>query len=124
MNYIKKYHLSILTALLIAFISLINPNKMPDVSRSITHADKIVHAGIYFFFMAVIIYESRTNLTKSKLWLLSLIPVLFGAIMELSQGMFTVCRSGNIPDLLANVFGILICVIICLYYRPISKKIL
>ena len=123
MNYIKKYHLSILTALFIIFISLVNPHKIPDISKSFTHADKIIHAGIYFFFMAVIIYESRFTITKRKLWFLTIIPILFGVIMELSQGFFTSYRSGNIPDLLSNIFGIFLCVIICLYYRPFSNKI-
>ena len=123
MNLIKKYHLSVLTALFIAVVSLINPRKMPDISKPLMHADKIIHAGVYFFFMAVIVYESRFSLTKSKLLLLSVVPVVFGAIMELSQLFLTDFRSGSIADFLANILGIAICAIICLFCDPVSKKI-
>ncbi len=123
MSFIKKYHLSILTAIFITIVSLVNPRKMPDISRSLMHADKIIHAGVYFLFMAVIVYESRFSLTRSKLLSLSVVPVVFGAIMELSQFFLTDFRSGSIADFLANILGIAICAIICLFYDPVSKKI-
>jgi VanZ family protein len=124
MNYFKKYHLSILTALFIVVVSLVNPHKIPDISKPLMHADKIIHAGIYFFFMAIIVYESRHSLTKIKLLLLSMIPIFFGIIMELSQNFLTHFRTGNTADILANIFGIAMCVIICLFYSPINKKII
>jgi VanZ family protein len=123
MNYIKKYHLSILTALFIVVVSLVNPHKISGISKSLMHADKIIHAGIYFFFMAIIVYESRLSLTKIKLLLLSAVPIIFGIIMELSQIFLTNFRTGSIADILANIFGISMCVIICLFYSPVSKKI-
>ena len=60
---IKKNIFSILVALIIMYLSLTNSHTFDKVPLiKIPNFDKIVHFGMYFRLMSVIILENRKNI--------------------------------------------------------------
>ncbi len=123
---IKKNILSIFVALIIAYLSLANSNNFDKVSFfNFPGADKIIHSIMYFVFMSVIVFENRNNIGKVKiLFLITLVPFLFGALMEVLQMFLTTSREGSLADLLSNLAGILLSVSLCLVIRPFRRQII
>jgi len=120
---IKKNILSILVALIIAFLSLANGNEIDKLSFIRYHDfDKIVHFTMYFVLMAVIIWENRNSLQKNGLiFLIGLIPFFFGLLLELLQTWIATSRSGSIYDLLFNLAGIIFAIVTFLMARHFGK---
>jgi len=116
---IKKNILSILVATVIAFLSLVNGNKLNGLPLIRFHnSDKVVHFIMYFVLMAVILWENRNGLRRNRLiFLVGLIPFFFGLILELLQNLIATSRSGSIYDLLFNLAGIIFAIISFLLAR-------
>ena len=123
---IKKNIFSILIALIILYLSLSGSENYDKLSiLNFPGADYIVHFLMYFTFMSVIVFEHRKEIHKTKILLLiSIIPLFYGAIMELFQSWFTVSRTGSWSDLLFNFAGIIFSVIICLLIKSIRKELI
>ena len=122
---IRKYKFSILVALIIMYLSLANSNTFNKVSFfKIPYFDKIVHCGMYFGFMSVIILEDRKILKSTGyLFLIALIPFLYGILMEILQFALTTSRSGSFYDVIFNSLGILIALLLSLWIRPFIEKL-
>jgi VanZ family protein len=120
---IRKNIFSILVALLLLYLSLTNTEKFQQIPLiNFTFFDKIVHFGMYFFLMSVVIFENRENIKDYRhLFLLSLIPLFYGILMEILQMTLTVSRSGSFYDALADAAGILVSVFIWLLIKPVRK---
>jgi VanZ family protein len=121
---IKKNIYSILVALLLLYLSLTNSEKFQKTPLvNIPFMDKIVHFGMYFLMMSVIIIEHRKSLRNSRnLLLLALIPLSYGILMEILQSTLTVTRTGDFFDALADAAGILVSVAIWLLIRPSFRQ--
>jgi len=121
---IKKYKFTILVALIILYLSLANSQtfeKIPLVD--IPDFDKVVHLGMYFVLMSVIIFENRkTIIKKSHLFLTGLIPLFYGILMEILQSTITLTRSGSFFDALADAAGVLFSIILWIWIRPVKNK--
>jgi VanZ family protein len=114
--YLVRYKFSILTAFLIALVSLVPGNSIPGVSLFyIPGLDKLVHIGMYALLGFVVLLEGRNQFTgsRSKL-LLILILFLLGAIIEVAQATLVSTRSAEWLDLAANLCGL---VAGCISYR-------
>lgn len=122
---IKKNKFSICVALLILYLSLASSENFDKIAViNIPGLDKIVHFGMYFFFMAVILFENKKRIEKiSVFFLIALIPFIFGLIIELLQSWLTTTRSGDIIDLLFNVAGILSALFIFLILRSSGNSV-
>lgn len=122
---IKKNIFSILVALIILYLSLISSHtfdKVPIIN--IPEIDKIVHFGMYFSLMSVIILEHRKTIkSNSRLFLTGLIPLLYGILMEVLQANVTTTRSASVFDVLANTAGIFGSVLVWLWIKPFKKEI-
>jgi len=116
---IKKNTLSILVALIILYLSLASADTFKKVSFiSFPNIDKVVHFGMYFGLMSVIIFENRKTIKKNRqLFLTGLIPFFYGILMEISQSVFTVSRFADIYDVIFNTFGILISILLWLWIK-------
>jgi VanZ family protein len=123
---IKKNLYSILVALLLLYLSLTNSEKFQKSPLvNIPFMDKIVHFGMYFIMMSVIIIEHRKSLKNSgKLFLFALIPLSYGILMEILQATLTVTRTGDFYDALADAAGILVSIVLWLLVRPAFKEVL
>lgn len=108
LRYMFRYKFSILVAIVIALLSLVPSNRMPD-SRlfSITYLDKFVHFSMYGFFGFVALLESRCQ-KKCLPFHLVLIMMIFtmSAILEVLQATVVATRSAEWFDLLANISGL------------------
>ncbi len=123
---IKKNILSIIAALGILYLSISGADTYDKISIfSFPGADYLAHFIMYFVFMGVIVFEHRNSIYKIRtLFIISLIPLFYGALMELLQLGLTVSRTGSWTDLLFNLAGIMFLIIICLIIKPIRKKLI
>ena len=123
---IRKNKFSILSALIIMYLSLTSSHTFDKVPLiNIPNIDKIVHFVMYFGLMSVIILENRTNLKNNlRLFLTGLIPLLYGILMEILQATVTVTRTASFYDALANSSGILVSILLWIWIKPLKKQII
>lgn len=121
---LKKNILSIITSLLILYLSLANSSTFNKVSDfGIPHFDKVVHTCMYFGLMIVLLFENRYTLKNNwSVILLSLIPFAYGILMELLQTWLTATRTGDIMDALFDLAGILIAIIVWKFVHFLRNK--
>ena len=121
---IRKNIYSILVALLLLYLSLTNSEKFQKIPLgNIPYVDKLVHFGMYFLMMSVIILEHRRSIRNSRiLFLFALIPLAYGILMEILQATVTITRTGDFYDALADAAGILASVILWLLIKPSSRE--
>lgn len=124
MQILKKNILSIIVALLIMYLSLASSSTFDKVAiMNFPQMDKIVHFCMYFGLMSVIIFENyRTLKNNQKLFLTALIPLSYGILMEVLQGLITVTRYASIFDALFNATGILVSILLWIWIRPRLKE--
>jgi VanZ family protein len=105
---IKNNFRSVAVALIIFYLSITESNNLKAPRfLDIPNIDKIVHFGMYFTLMFVIVYEhGYISEKKRNIYLLGLIPFLYGLVMELIQGLFTKSRNADLFDVLFNTLGI------------------
>jgi VanZ family protein len=122
---VKNNIFSILVALIIMYLSLANSHTFDKVPLiNIPNIDKVVHFGMYFSLMSVIIFENRKIIKSiSLLFLTGLIPLFYGILMEILQATLTVTRTGSFYDALANSAGILVSVLLWLWIKPFKKEL-
>jgi VanZ family protein len=121
---IRKNIFSILVALLLLYLSLANSEKFEEIHLiKIPNLDKLVHFGMYFVLMTVIIIEHRKNIRNSfYLMLLALIPLSYGILMEILQLKLTSNRSADFYDALADAAGVMASVLLWLIIKPAAKE--
>jgi VanZ family protein len=123
---LKKNIFSIIVSLIILYLSLASSETLEKVDIfNISFIDKIVHIGMYFGFMSIIILENRKSIKKYRqLFLMALIPFLYGILMEVLQSTFTTSRSASVYDVIANSTGILTSLLLWSWIKPhLSGKI-
>lgn len=111
---------NIVWALVIFVLCVMPAEDIPDPHLHIPHLDKLVHFGM-FFIMAVLLcneLEYQTRMTMRKIYLTTVcITLIYGGVIELLQEHFF-NRSGDVVDLLADVFG---AIIGCLAYPVVQR---
>ena len=95
-------------AIFVAYACLSSADTIPKASWfNIPNKDKIVHFIFYFVLtlLLIAVYKTKT-LSIQKAWLYAfLTAVSYGVIIEMCQGLFTVNRSADVMDALANASG-------------------
>jgi VanZ family protein len=121
---LKRNILSIIVSLFIMYLSLSSADTFNAVSFfNFPFFDKIVHFGMYFGLMSVIIFENRKRIKSTpQLFLTGLIPLSYGILMEILQATITSTRSGSVYDALFNSFGILVSILLWLWIKPLIKN--
>ncbi len=106
--FLKQYYKSILIGLLILWLSLTGSNiPVPGRLLDIPYLDKLGHLGMYAFFSAVLLLDScHWRADQNFHYIILLIPLIFGALMEILQMTLTVTRKAEELDLVANIVGI------------------
>ncbi|MFA9190833.1 VanZ family protein [Flavobacterium sp. FZUC8N2.13] len=99
---------------IILYLCLIRISELPALS--IPYIDKLLHAFFYFVFSLLWFYALRFN-SRSKsrakiLWIVFFLSLFFGIAIELFQTYLTTYRSGDILDVLANMSGTLLAILI------------
>lgn len=118
----NKY--SILVAILILYLCLASPDTFENVPiYNIPFVDKLVHFGMHFLLMSVIILEHRKSLkTSDRLFMIALIPLFYGILLEILQLTLTSSRSGSFYDVIFNTAGMLSSLLLWLWIRPLLKE--
>ncbi len=106
--FIKQYYKSIIVGFLIVWLSLSGSKSLvPGRMLSIPYIDKMGHFAMYGFFSAMLLLDSCRWQTKLRFnYTILLIPVFFGAVMEIMQMTLTTSRRAELADLVANVSGV------------------
>ncbi|WP_269226231.1 VanZ family protein [Flavobacterium eburneipallidum] len=98
----------------ILFFCLINANKIRQIA--VPNFDKVIHAGFHFVFTALwfLFLKKKLNSVNSyRPLLLSLVlSFFFGILIELMQRYFTVTRNADVLDVVADVAGSLVVVLL------------
>ena len=123
--FLKQYYRSIIVGLLILWLSLTGSNiPVPGRMLDIPYLDKLGHFGMYAFFSAILLLDSCHWDIESKFhYLILLIPLFFGALMEILQMTLTVSRKAEEIDLLANMGGIAAGVLLALFAKKLVAKL-
>ena len=88
----------------IGVLSLVRLTELPKLNTGFD--DKIAHFVLYaglclFWFMSFYILKN-----KSSLLLACLLSIVFGAVIEILQGVVSIYRTTDVFDLVANCLGI------------------
>ncbi len=108
-SFFRQYWKSILISLSIVYLSLAPPSEFKNVPEVIAFvgSDKIVHFLMYFALTIVAVYDFKKSRNVLNIFVqCAIFPFLLGGTMEVLQHFFTVHRSGDWLDLLANTVGI------------------
>ncbi|MBP7731651.1 MAG: VanZ family protein [Bacteroidales bacterium] len=113
MKIIRKNILSIIVAIIIAFVSFMSPGDINKINILKLHnVDKLVHTIMYFALAFTLCYENRNQLLKAKNYIyISIIPIIFGLIIEILQPIVTRGRTTQPTDELFNLAGTIVAVI-------------
>ncbi len=117
---IRKNKFTILTALLIVYLSLAGSQTFGSGAFiNIPYIDKIGHFVLYFVLMAVIILEHRNYFRDTRhLLLIALVPICFGVAMEFIQMLLTSDRRGEVLDAIFDCAGVATALYIWMIYKP------
>ncbi len=89
----------------VLLLSLLPPSDLPQVSL-FPEADKVIHFLMYFLFSGIGCWTLRAELNKRNYYLIALIAVGWGILMEILQLTMHAGRSFSVFDILANVVGV------------------
>ena len=115
---LRKHILSIaiLYTIALTYASLMRLRKLPDIG--ISFGDKIFHFLTYavLAFLWAYTFSFRFKIERKKAIVFSAISsVVFGIIIEVVQGKFTVTRQTDVMDVLANTMGVIVIATILLF---------
>lgn len=116
---LRFLYLAIFLTVGIAFGSLISLNNL--AIPTVLVSDKLIHLFSYFLLSLswlLSFYRTVKSLTV-KILIFSLI-LLYGIIIEVSQGVLTIDRQFDFFDILANLVGIILAFML---FFTVSKKI-
>jgi len=112
----------------IIFLCLLKSSDIPQIE--IPYLDKVIHAGLHFVFTLLWFFYFKNkigSMKNLKLLLISLVlSIFFGIVIELMQKFFTVTRSADVFDVIANLFGATLAVVSIIFlnkYKQIVDKI-
>lgn len=111
-------------AIAIMVLSLGDPGDTGrTVFRFINNADKFVHAAMYFVLTFVLIYQYRREAKREwVLILLTSLSFLYSVLMEILQMTVTTNRKFEWYDILANLSGVIMGVVLFLILRKVLPK--
>ena len=118
----KKYWTflpAVLFTAAVAYLSLTESAQAPSVALS----DKVIHGAMYLVLAIswILPFKSPISNLQSPIYAFVLLgTTAFGALLELLQHFCTLTRSGEWLDLLADLVGALIGILLVLLWRRLS----
>ena len=108
---------------IITFFCLVQLNNVP--LGNVSNLDKLVHAFFHFVLttLCFLFLKSRSfNLNNRKPLLFSfLFSVFFGIAIEVAQGLLTETRQADVFDIIANMSGATLSVLLCWLFSLNTK---
>jgi hypothetical protein len=123
--FIKQYYKSLIIGLIILWLSLTGSKSLlPGHILEIPYLDKLGHFVMYSFFSAVLLLDSCKWRTEEGFkFIILLIPLLFGALMEILQMTLTTSRKAELIDMVANICGVCMGILLAFIARKLIPKI-
>ncbi len=94
-------------------MSLIKLKNVPDMG--VDYGDKIFHFLAYsvltLFWFSAFVYYFKLKKSKAIVYA-AILSVVFGILIEVLQGTFTVYRSLDVYDIVANTSGVILVVLV------------
>jgi len=124
----SSYIKALVWAILIFIGSSLSGDTLSDVKFiNIPGFDKFVHFTWYFLlflFLAAAVYKKNESIQIKQIFLLLMVCVVYGGLLEFLQGNFFVKRSEDVFDFIANSSGAIIASLLFsyLYKRKFWKK--
>ncbi|MDL2231758.1 VanZ family protein [Porphyromonadaceae bacterium OttesenSCG-928-L07] len=116
---------NIIWATIIFVLCTMPGDRLPDPRLDIPYMDKMVHFGM-FFIMALLLcneLEYQTHWRKRRIYMIAVgVVFLYGGVIEIMQE-YWFERSGDIWDLLADVFGAIVGCLTYPYLRKLKNRI-
>jgi VanZ family protein len=114
------HSVTVIYTIAIAVLSLAHLTELPELNTGFD--DKIAHFILYaglclFWFMSLHVFK-----IKSSLLIASLLSIVFGAVIEVLQGVVSIYRTADIFDLVANCLGVLIMALIIYTKKEVIVK--
>jgi VanZ family protein len=97
---------AVIYTLALVVVTFINLNGVPSLGSSFD--DKIYHFIAYAGLAGLWITYSKSTQKEHKLWVVFVIIILFGVLLEVLQHQLNENRTYDTYDLLANCFGVII----------------
>ena len=123
---LKRYMLTLLTLVLILFLTFYKPMGLERKSMPVG-TDKLVHFAMYFMLCAVFWYENfKITMKPGKVFMAIfavIVPILFSGLMEYLQYLLTSYRSGDMEDFVYNTAGVVAALFFSLFVtRPYMAR--
>lgn len=114
----KAYIPAIAWALTILVLSLVSGLHLPKIAEKIISTDKLAHAAAYLVFCTLMMYGLRRNkVAFSNAALVSVaMGSTYGVLMEVLQYSFFPYRYFEVWDIVANIIGSLISVLVSYFF--------
>lgn len=108
--------------LFIGFMCLAEFNNLPSVG--IRGGDKYVHFVLYFVFVILwfMYFKSKGAAGGNLFFKIVIVAILYGALIEIFQNLFTTSRNGDVLDVFANTSGAGFAVLTIFFYNVFLKK--
>jgi len=123
---LKNWWLTIAWAMIIFGLSIMPGVSLPAMSwMDYLAPDKLAHAIVYgiFSYLAIRAYSADNQVLSKHLILAVLVTSGYGVLMELIQGNFFPQRFFEVPDIIANIIGSLIGVLIYNYLHNRKPRV-
>lgn len=104
---------------LITVLSLISTTKIPSIPFPVK--DKIVHF-VFYFVLTLSWFMSFKYLDFYKKIKIVCFAIVYGIIIEVLQGVFTVNREADVFDALANSLGAILAYLIFPFFKKCFEK--
>ena len=126
-NYLRHILLPVFVGFLIFTVTcLISSDDVPQLPPVLAW-DKVAHFGMFFVLSAVSLFDyyrlhsSRPRMSRWVFWGF-ILPVIYGAAIELMQKYFFSSRSAELADFLADLLGSLTAWLIALFLYKKNRK--
>lgn len=114
---------AVLYTVAIVYGSLIKTTNIPELQFDVP--DKVAHGVAYFFLTAIWFlnfFQKKTTFFKT-IFVVSGVTFLFGIVIEVLQGAFSIGRQADFYDVIANFVGILTAVILTISFKKMLFRL-
>ena len=119
---LKQYALPLvlLYVIILTVLSLVNISGVPSLGSSFD--DKIYHSLAYFILTLLCYNYLRITRITHKILITACTTIVYGIIIEALQGKLSDSRISDFYDVIANIVGIIIGLIVLVYYLKTKVK--
>ncbi len=115
---LKAFLPAIVWALVIFGLSTTAGENLPQIPWDLTSPDKWGHAIVYLIFALLLFYgfRQKMGMRKTTILLVLVISISYGILMEIVQYSFFPGRYFELNDIIANIIGALLSVLILKFF--------